>query len=114
LNALSITHGHLIEEIGYHCRDYFTKQWDRFRHIPRGVLAHSTHVRGQGTFENELEQCRIAVTLASGLSKELCETLNLGYLDPESIDVEAFADREGDGVLLVRKAGEMLYRLDDA
>jgi nickel-dependent lactate racemase len=114
LAGISITHGASIEEVGYHCRDYFTKQWDRFKHIPRGVLAHSTHVRGQGKFENGVEQCRIAVTLASGLSKEHCDRLNLGYRDPESIDVESFADREDEGVLLVRKAGEMLYRLDGA
>src|SRR5215469_2762016 len=73
LKEISVTHGKLIEEIGYHCRDYFLKQWDRFRHVPRGVLAHSTHVRGQGTYENGHERCRIAVTLATGLSKEDCE-----------------------------------------
>ena len=38
-----------IEEIGYHCRDYFLGQWDRFRHLHWGVLAHSTHLRGAGT-----------------------------------------------------------------
>ena len=112
LKELSITHGRLIEQVGYHCRDYFTKQWDRFKHIPRGVLAHSTHVRGQGTFENGLERDRISVTLAAGLSKSLCDKLNLGYRDPESIDVESFAGREDEGVLLVRKAGEILYRLE--
>jgi nickel-dependent lactate racemase len=114
LAGISITHGQSIEEVGYHCRDYFTKQWDRFKHIPRGVLAHSTHVRGRGKFENGVEQCRIAVTLASSLSKAQCERLNLGYRDPKSIDVESFAGREDEGVLLVRKAGEMLYRLDGA
>ncbi|MBI3864542.1 MAG: DUF2088 domain-containing protein [Planctomycetia bacterium] len=112
LNEISITHGRLIEEVGYHCRDYFVRQWDKFRHIPRGVLAHSTHVRGQGHFENGREQGRIAVTLATGLSRELCEKINLDYRDPESIDVESFADREAEGVLLVRKAGEILYRLE--
>lgn len=112
LKEISITHGRLIEEIGYHCRDYFTKQWDAFKHVPRGVLAHSTHVRGQGTFENGVEHDRISVTLATGLSKELCERMNLGWRDPESIDIESFADREGEGVLLVRKAGEILYRLE--
>ena len=112
LKQVSITHGALIDEIGYHCRDYFTGQWDRFRHVPRGVLAHSTHVRGQGTFVDGVEQCRIAVTLATGLSKKQCEKLGLRYCDPESIDVESFAGREDEGVLLVRKAGEILYRLD--
>jgi nickel-dependent lactate racemase len=111
LNEISITHGNLIAEVGYHCRDYFVKQWDRFKHIPRGVLAHSTHVRGQGIFENGVERGRINVTLATGLSPQLCEKINLGYCDPQSIDVESFADREGEGVLLVRKAGEILYRL---
>lgn len=112
LKEISITHGKLIEQVGYHCRDYFVKQWDKFRHIPRGVLAHSTHVRGQGTFENGHEQGRIAVTLATGLSREQCQKINLRYRDPESIDVESFADRESEGVLLVRKAGEILYRLE--
>jgi nickel-dependent lactate racemase len=111
LTEISITHGKLIAEIGYHCRDYFVKQWDRFGHIPRGVIAHSTHVRGQGTFDNGHEQCRITVTLATGLSPEQCAKINLGYRDPNSIDIESFADREDEGVLLVRKAGETLYRL---
>lgn len=114
LTEISVTHGRLIEQIGYHCRDYFTRQWERFKHLPRGVLAHSTHVRGQGTFENGIERCRIAVTLATGLSEEQCRRINLGYRDPESIDIESFADREAEGVLLVRKAGEVLYRLSDA
>lgn len=112
LNEISITHGDLIKQVGYHCRDYFTKQPDRFRQIPRGVLAHSTHVRGQGRFENGVEECRVQVTLATGLSEALCKELNLGYRDPAIIDVESFANREDEGVLLVRKAGEMLYRLE--
>ena len=46
ITEVSVTHGQLIEQIGYHCRDYFLKQWDKFKHMPWGVLAHSTHVRG--------------------------------------------------------------------
>ncbi len=111
MREISIAHGRLIEEIGYHVRDYFTKQPQRFAHIPRGVLAHSTHVRGTGNFENGVEKPRVQVTLASGIPKEVCERINLGYRDPASIDVESFADREEEGILLVRKAGEHLYRL---
>jgi hypothetical protein len=55
----------------------------------------------------------VKVTLATGLPRELCERIGLGYRDPASIDVEAFAGREDEGVLLVRKAGEQLYRLTD-
>lgn len=112
MHEVSITHGKLIEQIGYHCRDYFTQQWERFAHFPRGVLAHSTHVRGGGTFANGVQKCRVQVTLATGLSPEACARIKLGYRDPASIDVESFANREDEGVLLVRKAGEMLYRLE--
>jgi nickel-dependent lactate racemase len=111
MHEISVTHGKVITEIGYHCRDYFTRQWDRFRHYPWGVLAHSTHVRGGGTYENGVERCRVQVTIASQIPPELCARINLGYRDPATIDVESFAGREEEGVLLVRKAGEQLYRL---
>lgn len=111
LDEISITHGKLIEEVGYHVRDYFTKQWDRFKDYPWGILAHSTHVRGTGTFEDGVEKPRVKVTLASQIPPEVCERINLGYRDPATIDVESFANREDEGVLLIRKAGEQLYRL---
>ncbi|MCA9110242.1 MAG: DUF2088 domain-containing protein [Planctomycetaceae bacterium] len=113
MHEISVTHGNLIEEVGYHCRDYFTGQWDKFKDYPWGVLAHSTHVRGTGTYENGVEQCRVKVTLASGIPEEVCRRINLGYRDPDTIDVESFANREDEGVLLVRKAGEQLYRLEE-
>lgn len=111
IREVSVTHGRLIEEIGYHCRDYFLKQWERFRHYPWGILAHSSHVHGVGMFENGVETPRARVTLATGLSPEHCRKINLGYRDPASIRVEDYADREQEGVLLVRKAGEMLFQL---
>ncbi len=113
LSEISVTHWETIEQIGYHCRDYFTEQWDKFKHFPWGVLGHSTHVRGAGTYENGVEKCRVKVTLASQVPKEVCESINLGYRDPASINIEDYANREDEGVLLVRKAGEQLYRLKD-
>lgn len=113
VKEISVTHGRLIEEVGYHCRDYFLKQWDKFKHYPWGVLAHSTHVRGIGRFENGVEQCRVQVTLATGIPESVCRKIKLGYRDPASIRVEDFKDRESDGVLYVPKAGELLFRLDD-
>ncbi len=112
MKEISVTHGRLIEEVGYHVRDYFTKQWDRFKGYPWGVLAHSTHVRGTGTYADGVEKPRIQVTFASAISKDVCQRINLGYRDPNSIDVEAFANCEDDRRLLVRKAGELLYRLE--
>jgi nickel-dependent lactate racemase len=111
ITEVCVAHGKTIKAVGYHCRDYFLKQWDKFKHYPWGVLAHSTHVRGIGTYENGVEKCRVKVTLATGLSRELCESINLGYRDPASINPDDFANREDEGVLLVPKAGEMLYRL---
>jgi lactate racemase len=114
LKEVSLTHGRHIEAIGYHCRDYFLKQWDRFKHFPWGVLAHSTHVRGIGQFENGVEQCRAKVTLSSQLPAQYCERLNLGCRAPASIQPEAYTNREEDGILLVPKAGELLFRLRNA
>ena len=111
IHEISITHGKHIREIGYHCRDYFTAQPERFTHIPRGVIAHSTHVRGIGTFENGVEHCRVRVTLATGIPREVCESINLGYRDWRDIRVDDYANREDEGVLYVPKAGEMLYHL---
>lgn len=113
MKDISVTHGSIIEEVGYHVRDYFTHQWDRFKDYPWGVLAHSSHVRGTGTFEDGVEYPRVAVTLASQIPPDVCERINLGYRDPALIDVESFADREDEGVLLVRKAGEHLHRLHE-
>jgi nickel-dependent lactate racemase len=113
VKEISVTHGKLIEQVGYHCRDYFLGQWGKFKHIPWGVLAHSTHVRGIGTYKDGVEQCRIQVTLATGIPEDLCKKINLGYRDPASIRVEDYAKREAESVLHVPKAGEMLYRLEN-
>src|SRR3954453_7677859 len=99
-----------IEEIGYHCRDYFTGQWERFRHLHWGVLAHSTHLRGAGTWDSEQgERCRLRVTLATGIPEDLVRRANLGYLDPADVDIEAFR-RDGE-TFVVPEAGEVLFRL---
>ena len=73
-------------------------------------------MRGVGTYDAEtgIERPRIQVTLATGIPRERCERINLGYLDPAAIDPEEWANREDEGILLVRKAGEMLYRLKSA
>ncbi len=111
IKEISVVHGRLIGEIGYHVRDYFLTRMDRFRHIPRGVLAHSTHVRGVGTMIEGVEHPRISVTLATGIPEEECRKVNLGFRDPRTIKMDEWKDREKEGVLFVPKAGEILYRL---
>jgi nickel-dependent lactate racemase len=111
INEVSYSHGADIDEIGYHVRDYFVKQWERFRDKPWGVLAHSTHVRGQGIFANGVETPRIQVTLATGIPPERCRQINLGYRDPATINLAEWQNREDEGILVVPRAGELLYRL---
>ena len=100
-----------LADIGYHCIEYFTKQWDKFKDHPWGEIAHSTHVRGLGSFDPETgeEKLRINVTLASQVSPEVCAAYNIGYADPASFDWDAL-DADPD-TLVVEHAGEILHRL---
>jgi len=70
------------------------------------VLAHSTHVKGLGTYD--------AATGSSGAHPGhaghghpggALRRINLGYLDPASIRVDEWKGREADGVIVVRAPG---------
>jgi len=113
IDEVSYTYGKLMDEIGYHCRDYFLEQWERFEAYPGAVLAHATHVRGLGRYDpvTGVETPRIRVMLATGIPRERCERINLGYLDPAAVDVAAWEGRTAEGILVVPRAGEMLYRV---
>jgi lactate racemase len=111
LDVVSHVHGKYIYEVGYHILPYFLNDWERFKNIPLGVLAHSTHLRGSGVMQNGIEKPNVKVTLASKISAEDCARLNLGYLDPSTINLDDWKDRENEGILFVPKAGEILYRL---
>jgi len=99
-----------LATIGYHNRDYYVKQWERFKDHPWGELAHSTHLRGMGTFDDvEGERNRVTVTLATSIPRDVVESYNLNYLDPADVDIAAMeADPE---TLVVHNAGEVLHRL---
>ncbi|MBV9075531.1 MAG: DUF2088 domain-containing protein [Acidobacteria bacterium] len=112
IDEVSYTHGKIIDEIGYHVRDYFLKQWEKFRQYPGGVVAHSTHVKGMGTYDPKTgEDPRIQVSLATRIPEARCRKINLGYADPAEIDIESWLNREEEGVLVVPRAGETLYRV---
>jgi nickel-dependent lactate racemase len=110
LETISYVHGKYIREVGYHILPYFLSDWERFKHIPLGVLAHSTHLRGAGVMENGVEKPNVHVTLATRIPAEVCASMNLGYLDPGSISPEDWQGREAEGILYVPRAGEILYR----
>jgi nickel-dependent lactate racemase len=111
LETVSGVHGKYIYKVGYHILPYFLSNWEHFKDIPLGVLAHSTHLRGSGVMENGVEKPNVKVTLASKISAEDCAQLNLGYVDPLRINIEEWKDREEEGVLYVPKAGEILFRM---
>jgi lactate racemase len=113
ITEVSYTHGKVLDRIGYHCRDYFLKRMEQFKEYPRGVIAHSTHVKGIGTYINGVEKPRATVTLATQIPKERCDRINLGYMNPAKINIEEFKGRESEGILCVPNAGEHLYRLAD-
>ncbi len=112
VTEVSYTHGKVIDRIGYHCRDYFLAQMERFDGVPRGVMAHSTHVRGGGTFVNGVEKCNVNVILATSIPESRCSQINLGYMDPSKIKISDYEGREDEGVLVVHHAGEVLHRLE--
>lgn len=109
ITEVSVMHPGLAT-IGYHNRDYYVKQWERFKDHPWGELAHSTHLRGMGTFDDvEGERNRVTVTLATSIPRDVVESYNLNYLDPADVDIAAMeADPE---TLVVHNAGEVLHRL---
>ncbi|NMC83666.1 MAG: DUF2088 domain-containing protein [Anaerolineaceae bacterium] len=113
IHEISVVHGAYLHRIGYHVRDYFLKQPGKFDDIPGGVRAHSTHLRGVGTYDpvTGIEKPRIRVTLSTGISEAECRSVNLGYRDPASINVEEWLQRQDEHLLVVPRAGEFLYRL---
>jgi nickel-dependent lactate racemase len=113
ITQASYSHHDFLDKVGYHCAEYFLKQPKRFADIPRGILAHSIHLYGQGTYDagTHLEKPRIHVTLASSIPETRCRELNLGYLDYRTINLEDWKNREPQGIKLISHAGEILYRM---
>lgn len=111
LHGVSVTHARSLLDVGYHTRDYFLAQWGRYRDVPRGVLAHSTQVKGIGTYRGGVERPRVEVVLATGMPADVCRRINLGYRDPASVRPEEYEGRQDEGVLAVPNAGEKLWRL---
>ncbi|MBE0636879.1 DUF2088 domain-containing protein [Candidatus Bipolaricaulota bacterium] len=113
IQEIAPTHEHWIRQVGYHTRDYFLKQPERFADIPRAILAHSTHVKGTGSYVDGVEHPRVDVILATGIPEDTCDLINLGYRDPFTLDIHAFENREQESILVVPNAGEMLFRMSN-
>lgn len=108
-----ISHMHPgLMTIGYHNRDYYVKQWEKFRDHPWGELAHSTHLRGMGTYDPDtgVETNRVTVVLATSIPREEVESVALRWMDPAEAEAR-MAEWEADpDTLVVPNAGELLHR----
>ncbi len=111
IREVSRTWGQHIEAVGYHIREYLLAHMDRLRHVPRGVLAHLTHVRGTGTYADGVEKPTVKLVFATSIPEDLCRRMNVGYMDPRAIRLEDYMNREAEGVLFVDHAGEVLHRV---
>ncbi len=111
ITEISVMHKGLLD-VGYHTIDYFVKQWDRFKDHPWGELAHSTHLRGPGAYDaaTGVETDRVRVALATGIPREVVESVALEYLDPATLDLAKLA--EDPDTFVEPHAGEVLYRLE--
>ena len=111
IKQISITHDEAMHKIGYHIKDYFLAHMDEYRDISKTVMTYSTMVKGSGVYREERETPRVNVILATGIPREICERLNIDYIDPEEINIEEWENREGEGTVVIRNAGETLFRL---
>ncbi|MHC4243755.1 MAG: lactate racemase domain-containing protein [Planctomycetota bacterium] len=111
ITEISYTHGKWLDKIGYHTRDYFLKRMEQFEGVPRGIIAHSTHVKGIGTYIDDVEKPRVNVVLATSIDKERCDKVNLGYMNPDEVNIADYENKEDHGILVVQHAGEVLHRL---
>jgi nickel-dependent lactate racemase len=116
IKTASHIHAEFLNKVGYHCAEFFLKQPKRFSDIPRGILAHSIHLYGQGSYHaaTGTEKPRIHVILATSIPEAQCRELNLGYLDYRTINLDEWKDRESEGIKLIPHAGEILYRLKNS
>jgi len=111
IREVSRTWGRYIEPVGYHIREYLLAHMDRLKDVPRGVLAHLTHVRGTGTYAGGVERPDVNLVFATSIPEDVCLRINVGYMDPRSIRLADYRNQEDQGVLLVDPAGEILHRL---
>jgi len=102
----------VLRQIGYHCKDYVKKYLELNPEFSKNIAAHVICVRGEGSFDinSGKEEFNFKVTLATGISKEICESVGLGYRHPDSIHQKDFI---GPGKLWIENGGKYLYKIKD-
>jgi len=99
-----------LRQIRYHCKDYVKKYLKSNPCFSKNIAAHVINVRGAGSFNvnSRKEEFDFKVTLATGISKEICESVGLGYRNPDSIRQENFVEP---GKLWIENGGKYLYKI---
>ncbi|HEY6121752.1 MAG TPA: hypothetical protein VIV66_17475, partial [Pyrinomonadaceae bacterium] len=114
LNAISRTHGALIEKYGYapleSVRDMLGVSEELRENLC--IAAHLAHVAYAGrTDERGRVVPRFTITMASAIDEVTCRKVNLGYLDLSDFDLSAY-ERDQD-TLIVSQAGRDLYKVSE-
>lgn len=98
-----------LKQIGYHCKDYVKKYLKSNPEFSKNIAAHVINVRGAGNLDvnSGKEEFDFKITLATGISKEVCESVGLGYKEPDSIHREDFIRP---GKLWIENGGKYLLK----
>jgi len=99
-----------LRQIGYHCKDYVKKYLEQNPDFSKNIAAHVINVRGAGSFDvnSGKEKFDFKVTLATGISQEVCESVGLGYRNHDSFHKENFIRPEK---LWIQNGGKYLYKI---
>ena len=87
------------------------KQWDRFSHVHWGVLAHSTHLRGAGTYDAETGEERLRVRSRWRRRSPRTSVAPRTWATWTRRRWTSAAFEADPDTLVVPRAGEMLFRL---
>lgn len=99
-----------VDRLGYHCMDYLREIGATNGNYELSAVAHSSHVAGDGTFQNGNEVLRARRIFATAISPERCSSLGVGYMAPAEFGEAQLCELERDpDTLVVRNAGEVLY-----
>jgi len=111
IDEVSYTHGAALDRIGYHVRDYYLAHEAELTDVSPLVIGHAVLVKGAGSYQTGVEKPRINVALATRIPPERCERINLSYVDPTTVHPEEWMGHEKEDVLVIPRAGEVLYCL---
>ena len=114
LKGISTTHGRLIEKYGYAPLETVREMVEGSDELRANlcVAAHLAHVSYGSRIDTDGKIApRYRITLASGISEEVCARVRLGYQTIASIDLER-ARQDADS-LVVEHAGRDLYLVDE-